>query len=129
MNETGTGTRITDVGCVGVPTTDQDRSIEFYCGTLGFEKRRDAPFGPGLRWIEVAPPGASTVIALLPTPSGSPVGVDTGIRLWTTDAEADHADLEANGVQTGPVLRFGEGVPPMFTFQDCDGNTLYVVEA
>src|SRR6266571_7448794 len=72
MNETGTGTRITDVGCVGVPTTDQDRSIEFYCGTLGFEKRRDAPFGPGLRWIEVAPPGASTVIALLPTPSGSP---------------------------------------------------------
>jgi len=129
MNETGTGTRITDVGCVGVPTTDQDRSIEFYCGTLGFEKRRDAPFGPGLRWIEVAPPGASTVIALLPTPSGSPVGVDTGIRLWTTDAEADHADLEAKGVQTGPVLRFGEGVPPMFTFQDSDGNTLYVVEA
>ena len=129
MNETGTGTRITDVGCVGVPTTDQDRSIEFYCGTLGFEKRRDAPFGPGLRWIEVAPPGGSTVIALLPTPPGTPVGVDTGIRLWTTDAEADHADLEASGVQTGPVLRFGEGVPPMFTFQDCDGNTLYVVEA
>src|SRR5215212_7736069 len=46
-------TRITAVGTVGVPVTDQDRALEFYVGKLGFEKRRDLPFGPG-RWIEVA---------------------------------------------------------------------------
>ena len=47
-------TRITGVGSVGVPVTDQDRAVEFYVGRLGFEKRRDVPFGDG-RWIEVAP--------------------------------------------------------------------------
>jgi catechol 2,3-dioxygenase-like lactoylglutathione lyase family enzyme len=48
-------TRISGVGTVGVPVTDQDRALEFYLGTLGFEKRMDAPFGGGMRWIEVAP--------------------------------------------------------------------------
>jgi len=33
---------------------------------LGFEERRDVPFGPGMRWIEVEPPGSSTSIALPP---------------------------------------------------------------
>ena len=49
-------TRITGVGTVGIPVTDQDRALEFYVGTLGFETRRDVPVGAG-RWIEVAPPG------------------------------------------------------------------------
>ncbi|MEU8892550.1 hypothetical protein [Streptomyces sp. NPDC048442] len=42
--------------------------------------RRDVPFGDG-RWIEVAPPGATT-LALVPE------GVPTGIRLTTRDADA-----------------------------------------
>ena len=129
MTEAATKTRITSVGNVGVPTTDQDRALDFYVGKLGFEKRRDVTFGPGLRWVEVAPPGATSTVALLPTPPGSPVGVDTAIRLLTADAEADNASLLANGVDTDPVLRFGEDVPPMFTFRDPDGNTLYVVES
>ena len=49
---TGT-TNITGIGTVAVPVTDQDRALEFYVGRLGFEKRRDLPFGPG-RWIEAA---------------------------------------------------------------------------
>jgi predicted enzyme related to lactoylglutathione lyase len=130
MSETETKTRITAVGTVGVPTTDQDRALDFYVGTLGFENRRDATFGNGLRWIEVAPAGAASTIALAPAPPGSPVGVDTGIRLSTTDAEADHAHLLANGVDVdAEIMRWGGPVPPMFTFRDPDGNTLYVVES
>ena len=129
MGENGISTCITGVGTVGVPTTDQDRALDFYVGKLGFEKRRDLPFGPGLRWVEVAPPGASTTVALLPPTPGTALGVDTGIRLTTTDAEGDHADLEARGVEAGPVLHFGGNVPPMFTFKDQDGNTLYIVES
>jgi catechol 2,3-dioxygenase-like lactoylglutathione lyase family enzyme len=118
-------TRIADVGTVGVPVTDQDRALDFYVGTLGFEKRMDAPFGGGMRWIEVAPPGASTSLALI---AGS-AGVDTGIRLSTSDAAADHADLLAQGVDADPqLIEMGPGVPPMFTFRDPDGNRLYVVE-
>lgn|GEM_PF-3010590 len=70
-------TRITDVRTVGIPVTDQDRALEFYTGRLGFEKRMDAPMGEGMRWIEVAPPGASTSIALVAAGEGTPVGVDT----------------------------------------------------
>jgi len=128
MNQQATTTRITDVATVAVPVTDQERALAFYVDTLGFEKRRDAPFGPGNRWIEVAPPGSSTTIALPPLGDVKP-GIDTGIRLTTRDAEADHAALRARGVDVdSEILRFGPGVPPMFTLRDPDGNKLYVVE-
>lgn len=128
MNEQTAKTGITGMTTVAVPVTDQERALDFYVGTLGFEMRRDAPFGPGMRWIEVAPPGSATTIALPPLGDVKP-GVDTGIRLTTSNAEADHAALRAKGVDVGAeVLRFGPGVPPMFTLRDPDGNTLYVVE-
>ncbi len=128
MNDHAATTGISGVSTVAVPVTDQERALAFYVGTLGFEVRRDAPFGPGMRWIEVAPPGAPTTIALPPRGDVAP-GIDTGIRLTTRDAEADHAALLARGVVVSEVLHFGPGVPPMFTLRDPDGNTLYVVEA
>ena len=49
---------ITEVGRVAVPATDQDRALEFYVGTLGFEVRTDVTFADGkMRWIEVVPAG------------------------------------------------------------------------
>jgi catechol 2,3-dioxygenase-like lactoylglutathione lyase family enzyme len=120
-------TRITDVHTVGVPVTDQDRALEFYVAKLGFEKRLDAPFGDGQRWIEVAPPGAATTIALVSSHEGVPAGVETGIRLVTEDVDADHADLLARGVDADEVLRW-PGVPPMFAFRDQDGNGLEIIE-
>jgi catechol 2,3-dioxygenase-like lactoylglutathione lyase family enzyme len=127
MNET-TRTRITDVRTIAVPVTDQDRALDFYVGKLGFEKRMDAVFGPGMRWIEVAPPGATTSIALATAREGVPAGVETGIRLTTGDAAADHADLRARGVDVdAEVLNMG-GAPPMFTFRDQDGNRLVIVQ-
>jgi catechol 2,3-dioxygenase-like lactoylglutathione lyase family enzyme len=126
MNETRT--RITDVRTVGVPVTDQDRALEFYVGKLGFEKRLDAPYGNGARWIEVAPPGAAAAIALVPASEGQPAGVDTGIRLTTEDADADHASLRARGVDADPEVLRWPGVPPMFSFRDQDANRLVLVE-
>jgi catechol 2,3-dioxygenase-like lactoylglutathione lyase family enzyme len=123
-----TGTRITHVATVGVPVTDQDRAVEFYVGGLGFEKRLDAPFGDGARWIEVAPAGAATTIALVPRPAGEPTGIDTGIRFTTEDADADHADMVARGVDADPEVLRWPGVPAMFSFRDPDGNTLFIVE-
>jgi catechol 2,3-dioxygenase-like lactoylglutathione lyase family enzyme len=127
MNEQST-IRITEVHTVGVPVSDQERALDFYVGKLGFEKRMDASFGPGQRWLEVAPAGAATTIALVPTRDGVPTGVETGIRFTSEDADADHADLTARGVDVDPeVLRFGGGVPPMFYFRDPDGNRLVIV--
>src|SRR5262249_56354343 len=87
-----TVTRITHVHTVGVPVTEQERALEFYVCKLGFEKRMDASFGPGQRWIEVAPPGAMTTIALVPTREGVPAGVETRIPLFTAYAHARHTN-------------------------------------
>ncbi len=122
------GTRFTGISTVAVPVADHDRALEFYVGTLGFEVRRDAQFGPGLRWVEVAPAGATTTIALAPPGEVKP-GVDTGIRLTTTDAASDHADLLGAGVQVDPEVMNVPGAPPMFGLADPDGNRLYVVQA
>lgn len=124
-----TRTRITQLRTVGVPVTDQSRALDFYAGTLGLEKRLDAPFGDGRRWIEVAPPGATTTIALVAPSAKQPTGHDTGIRLATADADAKHADLLARGVDADPEVLRWPGVPAMFAFRDPDGNTLEIVEA
>ena len=128
MAQTEAATQISEVHTVTVPVADQDRALAFYVDKLGFEKRLDVSYGQGQRWIEVAPAGAATTIALPPRGAVTP-GVDTGIRLTTLDAEADHARLRGRGVDVdAEILRFGEGVPPMFSLRDPDGNTLYVVE-
>ena len=119
-------TAISHIGTVVVPVADQDRALAFYTGTLGFEVRIDAPFGPGLRWVEVAPAGAETSIALVPR-DAAPAGVE--VSLATGDAAADHADLRGRGVDAdAELIRMGDGVPPMFTFRDPDGNRLRMVE-
>ncbi|MEU6825921.1 VOC family protein [Streptomyces atriruber] len=115
-------THITQIATVGIRVTDQQKALEFYVDELGFEVRRDVPFGDG-RWVEVAPPGATTTVALVP--EGTPVG----IRLTTRDADADHADLRARGVDAdAEVLRMGPAVPPMFAVRDPDGNDLILIE-
>jgi catechol 2,3-dioxygenase-like lactoylglutathione lyase family enzyme len=125
-----TRTGISKVGVVVVPVSDQDRAIEFYVETLGFEKRSDIPLGNSYRWVEVAPPGAVTTIAIVPPPAGKPTGgVETGIGLSTDDVDADYADLQAAGVDVdAEVTRMGDPIPPMFWFRDPDANTLMVVE-
>src|SRR3954464_15437300 len=110
-----TTTRIGQVATVIVPVADVDRAIEFYVDTLGFEKRMDVPFGPGYRWVEVAPAGADTTIAIVLPPEGKPAGDrETGIALNTDDIDALHAELKAGGVDVdAEVSRMGDDVPPL----------------
>jgi len=120
---------ISEIRTVAIAVKDHERSIDFYVNKLGFEKRLDAAFGPGRRWVEVAPKGSATTLALAPEGPSSHVGSDTGIRFQTDDADALHARLKASGVDAdAEVMRLGPGVPPMFSLRDPDGNRLYVVE-
>jgi catechol 2,3-dioxygenase-like lactoylglutathione lyase family enzyme len=123
-----TTTRISAIGRVIVPVTDQDRAIEFYVEKLGFEKRMDVPYGRGDRWVEVAPPGAHTALAIVPPVAPQTAGVATGIALTTSTIDALHEELRSRGVDVDDVSRMGDPVPPMFFFRDADGNTLFVVE-
>ncbi len=115
---------ITDIRAVGVPVTDQDRAIDFFVGSLGFEKTMDAPLDETNRWVEVAPSGSTTSLALI-AGRGAP-GVDTGVRFVVPDAAVEHQRLVERGATTGELLVW-DGVPPMFTVDDPDGNRFYVV--
>lgn len=129
MAETETATRIAQVATVMVPVSDQDRAIEFFVEKLGFELRGDTPFGEGDRWVEVAPPGAATTVALVPPRGGEPVGIMTRIGFSSDDIDADHATLRSRGVDVDEeVMREGDPVPPMFFFRDLDGNHFLLVE-
>jgi len=121
---------ISKVGRVCVTVADTDRAIDFYVGTLGFEKVVDLPMGPDMRWVEVAIPGAETTIALAPPPQGQEAGGgETGICLDTSDVDGAHAALKAAGANVDEeVSRYGGPVPPMFWLRDPDGNSLIVVQ-
>jgi catechol 2,3-dioxygenase-like lactoylglutathione lyase family enzyme len=126
-----TTTGLISMSLVCIPTPDQDRALQFYVDTLGFEKRTDLPFGGGYRWIEVYPPSGTTGIALAPPPQGSdPIEpYNTGITLTTDDIDATHAALKDAGADVdAEISRMGDPVPPMFWMRDLDGYTLLVVE-
>jgi catechol 2,3-dioxygenase-like lactoylglutathione lyase family enzyme len=134
---TATTTGLRGISFVCVPTTEQDRAVEFY-QSLGFEKRVDEPFGGGYRWIEVYPPEGGTGVALAPPPppvdatTPTQTGItpmQTGITLTTVDIDATHAGMKALGVDVdADVSRMGDPVPPLFWFRDPSGHTLMVVE-
>jgi lactoylglutathione lyase len=127
MSATQPTVQIEEVRTIGVPVTDQDRAINFYVNTLGFETRLDVPITPGKRWIVVTPPKGTASIALVAADEHQPAGVETGIRLVTHHAETAHAALIAGGVDADPVVHW-QGVPPMFAFRDQDGNGLEIIE-
>jgi catechol 2,3-dioxygenase-like lactoylglutathione lyase family enzyme len=122
--------QITHVGRVMVPVADQDTAIAFYTDTLGFSLTADVPFGEGDRWVEVAPPGGGTTIALVPPQGDYQPGRMTGIALDSPDPKADHAALKAAGVDVDAELMGGDGVVPLlFFFRDQDANHVMIVEA
>jgi catechol 2,3-dioxygenase-like lactoylglutathione lyase family enzyme len=124
-----TKTGVSHINTVVVPVADQDAQIAFYVDKLGLEKRTDIPFGGEYRWVEVAPAGVQTTIALAPPPPGGSSGNrETGIGLYTEDIDGYHAELKAAGVDVDDeVSRMGDPVPPLFWLRDPEGNSLMVV--
>ncbi|WP_371029175.1 VOC family protein [Pseudoclavibacter sp. JSM 162008] len=117
--------KTTRVISVSIPVSDVDAALAFYTDVLGCELVMDVEAWPGARYVEVLPPGSSVGIVLLPHDSEIPIAV----RLGTTDAEEAHDRIKASGVElhNDEVLRW-EGVEPMFSFEDPDGNGLVYLE-
>src|SRR3977135_53616 len=115
---TTTTTGIQAIGLVMVPTSDQDRSIEFY-ESIGFEKRTDIPFGGAYLCAEVHPPAVPTGIALAPPREGEDVKPkDLGISITTADVDSTYAELRSLGVDVDEqVMRMGHPVQHMFWIQ------------
>ncbi|MER7763801.1 VOC family protein [Streptomyces sp. NPDC097619] len=129
---------------VMVPVTDLDRAKEFYADRVGFAVDLDDEVAPGVRIIQLTPPGSRCSIALqsgLPTPPGGKEmtpGALHGLQLCVTDIEAAHRGLTERGVPVSPVRHVGEhgwtegkgGTWNSFlSFEDPDGNGWMVQEA
>lgn len=114
---------ITRVKLMGVCVRDQEKALDFYTNKLGFEVRADEPMGPGARWLEVAPPGAETGLALW-TPPGleDRVGTFSQIVFKCDDVRATYEELRSRGVKftQEPTDQPG-GV--MAQFVDPEGNS------
>src|ERR1700712_378244 len=94
---------ITHIHATTIVVSNQDKALDYYVGVLGFEKTEDAPMGPSMRWLTVAPKGASTHIALsLPgwhtkKPSLE-MGINTAIAFAVDDMKSTYAELKKRGV-------------------------------
>jgi len=108
---------------------DQQRAVDFWVNKMGFEKRTDLPMGPDARWIEVAPPGAQTVLVPY-TPPGleSRIGTFWGIVFDCDDIQATYKELRRRGVEfTEEPTKQPWGLQAQF--KDSEGNGYVLVQS
>lgn len=119
---------ITAVQLFSLPVSDQDRAKAFYVDVLGFEPVADVAMGPGVRWVQVRPPGGATSITLVTWFDTMPLGATKGTVLETDDLEGDIARFGGSGVdipgdiEVAPWGRF-------VTFDDPDGNGIVLQQS
>ena len=65
---------ITPLAIISILVEDQDEALHFYTEKLGLEKRADVTFGPGMRWLTVAPKSQKRPEIALAIPDASLYG-------------------------------------------------------
>jgi predicted enzyme related to lactoylglutathione lyase len=110
---------------VPIPVSDVDRAKAFYVEQLGFVADVDVQPVPGVRVVQLTPPGSACSIGIgsgLPVYEGEPGSV-RGLHLVVDDIEQARAELVARGVDVGAVQDVGGGV--LYAgLADPDGNSL-----
>ena len=115
---------------VPVPVADVDRARAFYVEQLGFVQDVDVSPAPGVRVVQLTPPGSACSLSLstgLPRISGMAPGTVQGLHLVVDDIAAARAELVARGVDVSEVEDVGGGVLYAW-FSDPDGNSLTLQE-
>ena len=117
--------------CVNIFVRDQDLSLRFYVDQLGFGLVVDESYEAGGRWVAVAPPDGSTVLALITPKRKSEeyklIGRCRHAVLVTEDVVAKFEEWRQRGVlfHHPPQTTLWGGV---FTrFDDLDGNSFALV--
>ena len=117
--------------CVNIFVRDQDLSLRFYVDQLGFGLVVDESYEAGGRWVAVAPPDGSTVLALITPKRKSEeyklIGRCRHAVLVTENVVAKFEEWRQRGVRFHhpPQTTLWGGV---FTrFDDLDGNSFALV--
>ena len=106
---------------------NHDRSLQFYVGQLGFSVVADARFEFDGRWVAVAPPDGSSVLALVAPKRGSEnyklIGRHTQIAFIAEDINATFELWSGRGVRFRhpPQKSLFGGASAVFA--DADGNS------
>lgn len=112
---------ITHIKFVSVPTSDQDRALAFYTGTLGFKVVTDQPFSDTQRWIELRVGSSETRFVLFSMDGGPQPGGRFNGSLACDNVQRTYEELKARGVEfSGPPQKQPWGT--YTTFKDPDGN-------
>lgn len=121
---------IEGVGQVIIEVGDQDRALEFWTNTVGFELTRDAPYGEGRRWIEVTTRDRAIVLVLSLRRGGGSTAPEelptSNIFFYCDDLPRTHEELSARGVVfPQPPIEQPWGWWSMF--EDLEGNRFALV--
>jgi catechol 2,3-dioxygenase-like lactoylglutathione lyase family enzyme len=106
---------------VPLPTTDVDRSKEFYVDRLGFTLDHDVQPGNGMRVVQLTPPGSACSIVVGVGITDPDAGRVLGLHLVVDDVAAARALLASRDVEVSDVSDMG-GIKYVF-FSDPDGNS------
>jgi catechol 2,3-dioxygenase-like lactoylglutathione lyase family enzyme len=110
---------------IGIPVSDVDRAKAFYVDQVGFGIDHDIEPAPGMRVVQLTPPGsACSVVFGVGMPLGEP-GSTRGPQLVVEDIDAARAELRGRGLEITDVQQLGpEGAPGsrFAFFSDPDGN-------
>jgi catechol 2,3-dioxygenase-like lactoylglutathione lyase family enzyme len=115
---------------VPLPVADIERAKSFYVDRLGFIEDVDVQPSPGVRVVQLTPPGSACSVSLsegLPHIADMVPGTSHGVHLVVADIDRARQDLIDHGVDIGPVTDVGGGVRYAW-FRDPDGNTLTLQE-
>ncbi|MDQ0866947.1 VOC family protein [Arthrobacter globiformis] len=105
---------------VQVPVADVDRSKSFYVEKLGFVLDHDVEHIPGMRVVQLTPPGSAASIVIGTGMTSMPPGSLEGLQLVVLDIDAVRAELQERGAGISDVQDMG-GVKFAF-LSDPDGN-------
>jgi serine phosphatase RsbU (regulator of sigma subunit) len=91
------------IHAVNIFVRDQDRSLRFYLDQLGFHLAFDTRLQSGQRWVAVAPPDGSAVLALIaPDPHSKEyklIGRNTQVVFITENVAAKFREWSQRGVR------------------------------
>lgn len=113
-----------------IPVIDIDRAKKFYTDALGFAEDVDVRPAPGVRVVQLTPPGSACSIGIgtgLPAYDQMQPGTVKAVHLVVADVEETRAKLLGRGVDVGEVEDVGGGVK-YASLSDPDGNTLVLQE-
>lgn len=112
---------------VQVPVADVDKAKSFYTDRLGFALDHDVEYIPGIRVVQLTPPGSAASIVIGTGMTSMPPGSLEGLQLVVPDMDSTRAELLRRGAEISEVQDIG-GISFAY-FSDPDGNRWVIQEA